>query len=122
MRQDHVTDQAFLAVIERHLGVPEYDRRLSDKILAAFNHAYATGERELAKQLRSVLVDVERGLRGLGRQRRANGALDDAERWSRFVDARDRYHAVSKDTRFDPEEVGEALVEMKDTFRSWSLN
>jgi hypothetical protein len=122
MRQDHVTDQAFLAVIEQHLGVPEYDRRLSDKILAAFNHAYATGEHEVAKQLRSVLDDVERGLRGLGKQRRANGAIEDAERWSRFVDARDRYHAVAKDTRFDPEEVGEALVEMKDTFRSWSLN
>ena len=34
-------------------GTPDHLRRLSDKILAAFNHAYATGEVELARQLRA---------------------------------------------------------------------
>jgi len=122
MKQDHVTDQAFLNTVDQHLGVPEYNRRLTDKLLAAFNHAYAVGEREVAKQLHAVLAEVETGVRGFGRQRRADGALAGADRWSRFVDARDRYHEVSRDTRFDPEVVGEALVEMKEAFRSWSLN
>ncbi|HLF58477.1 MAG TPA: hypothetical protein VI732_02490 [Alphaproteobacteria bacterium] len=120
MKQDHVTDQAFLGAIDQNYGVPEYGRRLSDKILAALNHAYGVGERDIARQLKSILEEVERKVRGLGIKRQ-NAALQDAERWTRFVDARDRYRTATADARFDPEEVGEALEEMKEAFRSWSL-
>jgi len=34
--------------------------RLSDKILAAFNHAYSVGEYEIAKQLKAALVKNEK--------------------------------------------------------------
>ena len=30
-------------------GVPRYNRRLTDKVLAAFNHAYAMGEMRLTR-------------------------------------------------------------------------
>ena len=35
-------------------------RRLSDKILAAFNHAYSVGEYEIFKQLKAALVKNEK--------------------------------------------------------------
>ena len=40
-------------------GAPRYNRRLSDKILAAFNHAYAVGEIEIASRLREVLARLD---------------------------------------------------------------
>ena len=120
MKQDHITDQVFLGAVDQTYGVPGYNRRLSDKILAALNHAYSVGERDVARQLRAALEEVERKVRSLGIKRR-DGALQDAERWTRFVDARDRYREASSDPRFDPGEVGEALDEMKEAFRSWSL-
>jgi len=120
MKQDHITDQSFLGSVDQNFGVPGYSRRLSDKLLAALNHAYAVGERDVARQLRSILEQVERGVKALGVKRRGN-ALRDADSWSRFVDARDRYRAVCNDPRFAPEEVGEALDEMKESFRIWSL-
>ena len=36
-------------------GILAITRRLSDKVLAAFNHAYATGEVDVASKLRAVL-------------------------------------------------------------------
>src|SRR5512141_2876572 len=41
-------------------GVPRYNRRLTDKILAAFNHAYAMGEMDLARNLWECLVAAEK--------------------------------------------------------------
>src|SRR5437870_13828910 len=40
-------------------GKPQYDRRLADKVLAAFNHAYAVGAHDVARGLRDVLATVE---------------------------------------------------------------
>jgi hypothetical protein len=121
MKQDYVTDSEFLDDVEQNFGVPEYNRRLTDKVLAAFNHAYAAGERDIARQLRAILDEIERRVKKLGRKRHSNGAVDDADRWIIFVDARDRYREVSKDPRFSSSEVGEALDEMKEAFRIWSL-
>ena len=126
MKQDHALDQSsdesFVQAARHDFGVPEHSRRLSDKLLAAYNHAYATGEREIAHQLKTILHDVEQRVRGLGRKTRNSAALADADKWTRFVDARDRYHVLKDDSRFDPATVGEALDEMKDAFKSWSLN
>ena len=121
MKQDHITDSEFLDDVEQNFGAPEYNRRLTDKILAAFNHAYAAGERDVARQLRAILDEIERRVKKLGRKRQSNGAVDEADRWIAFVDARDHYREVSKDPRFKAAEVGEALDEMKEAFRSWSL-
>ena len=77
-------------------GVPRYNRRLTDKILAAFNHAYAMGEMDLARNLWECLVAAEKlGQQQHGR-RRPNQALDLAAEWVAFVDARDRYREVSR--------------------------
>ena len=48
-----------MTAITEDLGTPEYDRRLTDKLLAAFNYAYAIGAKEIASRLRSILVDVD---------------------------------------------------------------
>ena len=125
MKQDHILDpfaeEVLLEAAEQSYGEPEYNRRLSDKVLAAFNHAYASGEREIAQRLRAILAEVEERLRKLDRKPRANGAMDEAEKWTRFVDARDRYRSVKDDPRFAASAVGEALAEMKEAFKSWSL-
>lgn len=124
MKQDHALDpsneESVVELAGRSYGMPEYNRRLSDKLLAAFNHAYASGERDVAHQLKSILRDVEQRVRALGH--RGGGALEDAGKWTQFVDARDRYHVVKDDPRFAAGAVGEALEEMKDAFKSWSLN
>lgn len=122
MNQEPSAEPSFAETAGPNFGVPSHSRRLSDKVLAAFNHAYAAGERDIARQLRAVLADVEARMRALGRKPRDGDALADAGRWTRFVDARDRYHAVKDDPRFESSAVGEALGEMKDAFRSWSLN
>src|SRR5690606_5061814 len=75
------------------LGLPEFDRRLTDKILAAFNHAYAVGEVEVARRLHTVLALAEghergRVLAASGMERRGNGALAQADLWVAYVEAR----------------------------------
>ena len=126
MKQDYILEQsaedALMEAAEQNFGAPAYDRRLSDKVLAAFNHAYAVGEREIAQRLRTILSEVEDRVRKRGHKPRSNGAMDDAEKWATFVDARDRYRTAKDDRRFDEAAVGQALVEMKDAFKSWSLN
>jgi hypothetical protein len=41
------------------LGMPGFDRQLTDKILAAFNHAYAVGDIQVARRLHAVLALAE---------------------------------------------------------------
>lgn len=99
-------------------GVPRYNRRLTDKILAAFNHAYAMGEMDLARSLWECMVAAEK----LGKQyhrRRPNQAVDLAAEWVAFVDARDRYREVSRTTESDPAEASEAFRAMRDAYQSW---
>jgi hypothetical protein len=102
-------------------GMPRYNRRLTDKILAAFNHAYAMGEMDLARSLWECLVAAEK----LGQQhqrRRPNQALDLAAEWVAFVDARDRYRDVSRTHAPDPAAASEAFRSMRDAYQSWSAH
>lgn len=99
-------------------------RRLSDKILAAFNHAYAVGETEVAGKLRAALVAAAaphpgRVRRG-GEQRAAADPLIQAERWIVFVDTRNRYRQLSEALPVDAEAVAEALAAMKSAYKAWS--
>jgi hypothetical protein len=99
-------------------GVPRYNRRLTDKVLAAFNHAYAMGEMDLARRLWECLVEAEK----IGQQyqrRRPNQALDLAAEWVAFVDARDRYREASRQRPVSPEEASEAFRRMRDAYQNW---
>jgi hypothetical protein len=102
-------------------GVPRYNRRLTDKVLAAFNHAYAMGEMDLARSLWECLVAAEK----LGQQhfqrRRPNQALDLAAEWVAFVDARDRYREVSR-TPQAADEASDAFRTMRDAYQSWQAH
>jgi hypothetical protein len=103
-------------------GVPRYNRRLTDKILAAFNHAYAMGEMDLARNLWECLVAAEKlGQINHGR-RRPNQALDLAAEWVAFVDARDRYREVSRTPQppqSPAEDPSDAFRNMRDAYQSW---
>jgi hypothetical protein len=50
---------AVAAITTDRYGDTGYDRRLSDKILMAFNHAYAAGAVKTANHLKSVLAAVD---------------------------------------------------------------
>jgi hypothetical protein len=102
-------------------GVPEYNRRLTDKILDAFTHAYSIGETEIAQRLRAILVDVEE--QGMRRYpgRRGNEAEEQAEYWVRFVEARDIYRRISQSSRAEPDQISVALEQMKEAYKHWSM-
>lgn len=98
---------------------PAYDRRLSDKILAAFNHAYASGAHKVADRLRTVLVDVEDAERE-NHHRRAASAVSQADLWVAFIRARNGYNALVAQSDAPPAEVQSALDAMKDAYRLWA--
>ena len=100
-------------------GTLEITRRLSDKVLAAFNHAYAIGEKEIAETLRSVLAETE-AKRPKGDKRIRYDALNHAERWVGFVEARDHYRSLCERTSANAEDVEQALAAMKVAYRAWS--
>ncbi|MBI3451419.1 MAG: hypothetical protein HY057_01010 [Rhodospirillales bacterium] len=107
--------------IPESYGTPEYNRRLSDKILAAFNHAYATGERAIADKLWSVLVEIDGALAPeIKSQRKGPGAVSQAELWVAFVEARNRYRRVMEQTGGSGRDLAQALEDMKETYRRWS--
>ncbi len=101
-------------------GRTRYDRRLSDKVLAAFNHAFGLGELDAASRLRQILCDLEARFAPEAEDRRRYRPLDDAERWTGFVAARQRYRAVCDAEPTDAAEVRAALAEMRATYRQWS--
>lgn len=102
-------------------GVPEYSRRLTDKILAAFNHAYSLGETEIAAALREALAAAERRVpKGLRSERRGATALEQADLWAAFVDARDDYNRLCDGSPFDAEAAKSAYAAMERAFRAWS--
>lgn len=102
-------------------GAPDAaSRRLSDKILAAFNHAYAVGAFEVADLLRSALVAGEAHKDGFTDQRRGRDPLCRADLWVAFVDARNGYRAMRDGANRDAGDTGAALAAMKDAYRRWS--
>ena len=107
------------------LGVPGFDRRLTDKILAAFNHAYAVGDLQVAQRLHAVLAlaeDHERSclLACTGVERRGGGALDHADLWVAYVEARNSYQAVCQPGMPESDEARAAFAAMKQAYQRWS--
>lgn len=101
-------------------GMPAHNRRLSDKVLAAFNHAYAAGELEIAGLLRYALEAAS----ALGpvedRERRIGDILRQADHWVGFVEARKDYNVLAEQDGADPQAVLEALEQMRGAYKRWS--
>ncbi len=98
----------------------EITRRLSDKILTAFNHAYAIGETEIADKLREVLDCNEKNSRVEVEQRGNFDPIGQADLWVEFVEARNRYKKLC-DHRGAPDgAASKSLETMKDAYRRWS--
>ena len=78
--------EGFCPDYENVNGSLEIARRLSAKVLVAFNHAYATGEVEVARKLRSVRKVIEVKQPG-GDKRTRYDAVVNVDLWVGFVDA-----------------------------------
>ncbi len=101
-------------------GLPKYNRRLTDKILAAFNHAYSMGETDLADMLWNSLVAAEKVSQKQHARRRPNQAIELAAKWIAFVDARNRYRALSDgDKGATTADAGPAFQTMKAAYLAW---
>lgn len=98
------------------LNGKEVPRRLSDKILMAFSHAYAIGEVDVARHLREVLVRHEERVSG-GANR--GDPVHRADMWVAFVDARERYKKFSERAGAGSGKAERALEEMKEAYRQW---
>jgi hypothetical protein len=101
--------------------LPKHNRRLTDILLAGFNHAYAVGERDIAEQLRGLLQELEGRRYNGGSDRRRSDAINQAELWVAFVEARDRYRELC-DKKPDHTKTLSALEAMKESYRLWSLS
>jgi hypothetical protein len=107
--------------IASETGVPAKSRRLSDKVLAAFNHAYAVGEIDVAAQLREILAKLERDRVVAYSERKATPvSLSHADLWVEFVEARNDYRMACEDNSLDAEGVARFLDKMKDAYQRWS--
>lgn len=106
------------------IGTPKHDRRLSDKILAAFSHATAEGAPAVAAVLRRALEEAERDLapENPGDQRRLGGALVQADLWVEFVEARDSFRRAFDAAAPDPQELERARAAMMDAYKRWSYS
>lgn len=102
-------------------GIPRYNRRLSDKILAAFNHAYAVGEVDIAARLREVLARLDEAQPdGEGQRRDGTIALCQADLWIEFVEARNDYRSACDGIDSDPIALDCRLEVMKSAYQRWS--
>lgn len=95
-------------------------RRLTDRILEAFTHAYGQGAKDVALALLNALERAENGGRDCRIERRGANSLTQADLWVVFVDARDAYNRIATDETPDPARVERALARMKTAYRHWS--
>lgn len=102
------------------MGVPSYNRRLTDKILAAFTHAYSVGEYDLAEQLRDILIVAEQRGQEQFPGRTPDQAQTQADLWVEFVETRNRYRAVEESPDAAPEDRAQLLEEMRQAYKRWS--
>lgn len=109
-------------IINGDIGVPRYSRRLSDKVLAAFNHAYAVGEIEVAASLREILARLDRDRAAGDASQRRDGTivLSQADMWIEFVEARNDYRAACENENSDPIALDCMLEVMKSAYHRWS--
>ena len=104
------------------IGTPKHDRRLSDKILAAFSHATPEGAPAVAALLRRALEEAERDLESAEPRRRRGGALLQADLWVEFVIARDSFRRSADAEIPDPKEIERDRADMLDAYKRWSYS
>jgi len=117
---------------EQRFGKPKFDRRLSDKILSAFNHAYAADEVDLANKLRVLLEEAEgKEVAHCARPgasvldapiRRNSNSVHQARLWSQFVDARQGYISLSIRANSSADQVKAAFDGMRTSYARWSVS
>ncbi len=117
---------------DQRFGKPKFDRRLSDKILAACNHAYAADEVELANKLRVLLEEAEAkeishcerpGASVLDLPiRRNSNAVQQARLWTQFVDARQGYISLSIRANSSEDKVKTAFEGMRTSYARWTVS
>ena len=117
---------------DHRYGKPRFDRRLSDKILSAYNHAYAADEVELASKLRALLEEAEnKEIAHCERAggsvldvpvRRSSNAVQQARLWARFVDARQGYVSLSIRAASSEAEVRDAFNAMQTSYARWVVS
>ena len=100
------------------LGEPRYSRRLSDKILGAFTHAYSLGRIDLADRLMDALHLCGEA----DGADRSGEALDRAKSWVRFVQARNLFNEIKTSKGEESDEAHQALLAMKAAHRQWEPN
>jgi hypothetical protein len=98
----------------------EITRRLSDKILTAFNHAYSIGENEIANKLRDALAYNEKKSQVEYEQRGKFDPIGQADLWVAFIEARNRYKKISDHRNSRRDATDTALEAMKDAYQRWS--
>ena len=107
--------------IAAETGMPAHSRRLSDKVLAAFNHAYAVGEVDVAVKLREILAKLEQErIMTHSARRPTSMALSQADLWVEFVEARNDYRAACADPALDGAAQAQTLERMKAAYQRWS--
>jgi hypothetical protein len=117
--------------VASQFGAPAFDRRLSDKILAAHNHAYAVGDNTLAEALMIQLQRTETTERELYQRKstgsfrfyspRQSSAVKLARLWQAYVDARNAYNALNLPADTPPARVARAAREMQRRYAKWAL-
>lgn len=106
--------------IAQAVGVPRLNRRLGDKVLAAFNHAYAVGALEVANQLREILARLEADhADGDAERRQSATTLGRADLWMAFVEARNDYQAICDAGSSGTPAGDTALSAMKRAYEAW---
>lgn len=113
-------------------GSPKFDRRLSDKVLAAHNHAYAIGERDLADRLLELLKRTEDDERAAvarrnqslaaSRRQRQSSAVNQAALWRAYMDALDTYDTLVIQMKISTERLDAAKALVKRSLARWRLS
>ena len=102
-------------------GELPYSRRLADKLLAAFNFAYAVGETEIAASVRELLNRLD-GANGFCEDRRQHPSnVEQADLWAAFVEARNKYRMQCANDQGDERTCDPALAAMRDAYRAWTF-
>lgn len=117
---------------DQRYGKPKFDRRLSDKILSAYNHAYAADEVELANKLRVLLEEADckeiSNCEQPGNSvldmpiRRTSNSVHQAQLWSQFVDARQGYISLSIRENSSADQVKSAFDGMRTSYARWAVS
>ncbi len=103
-------------------GETPYSRRLADKLLAAFNFAYAVGETDIAESVRALLQQLDIADHAIGENRRQHMSnVAQADLWASFVEARNKYRAACAAEGNDAATCDAALSEMRDAYRAWTV-